>query len=238
MGGVTYQGIQVAFLALLLHQFKTIGGWSWREIGLIFGIRLAAHAVYVIPFGVVPWTELLVRTGEFDLFQLRPVNVFVQVATRRFDTMSVGDGLIGGVAVIGFSLRAPVDWTISNVLFLLAAVIAGGLVETAFQTAIASLTFTLGATTALNLFADTTVTTFGGYPLTIFGRSGVWALTFLFPMAFIAYLPATVLLGRTDQVPLPAFLIHLSPVVGIVMFFLSLILFSRMSRRYVSPSGG
>lgn len=238
IGGLTFQGLQVAFLALLLHQFDQIGGWGWHEIGLIFGIRLAAHALYVIPFGVVPWTERLVRNGEFDLFQLRPVNTFVQTATKRFQIMSLGDGLIGVVALVAFSVSAPVDWTAAKVAFLLVSVVAGGLVETAFQTAIASLSFVFTSTTGLNLFADTTITQFGGYPLSIFGRAGVWLLTFVFPMAFIAYLPATVLLGRTGEVPLPHWLIQLSPAVGVALFALSLLLFTRMSRRYVSPSVG
>lgn len=238
IGGVTFQGLQVAFLALLLHQFDLIGGWTWREIGLIFGIRLSAHALYSMPFGVLPSTDRLVRTGEFDLFQLRPVNTFVQIATKRFQIMTVGDGILGLVALVAFSVSAPVDWTLAKALFLLLSVASGGLVETAFQTAIASLAFVMTSTTGLHLFADTTVTNFGGYPLTIFGRAGVWLLTFIFPMAFIAYLPATVLLGRTADVPLPTWLIYLSPAVGVTLFALSLILFTRMSRRYVSPSIG
>lgn len=238
IGGVVFQGIQVAFLAILLNQFNLIGGWGWREIGLIFGIRLSAHALYVMPFGTIPWTERLVRTGEFDLFQLRPVNTFIQVITRRFSVMSVGDGLIGLTALVGFALQAPVFWTPGKMLFLAVSILSGGLVETAFQTAIASLAFVLTATTGLNLFADNTITSFGGYPLTIFGRVGVWLLTFILPMAFIAYLPATMLLDRTDEVPLPLWLVHLSPAVGVGLFALSLALFTRMSRRYVSPSVG
>lgn len=236
IGGVAYQGIQLAFLAILLYQFDLIGGWSWREIGLIFGIRLLAHAVYSVPFGVLPWTERLVRNGEFDLFQLRPVNTFIQTTTRRFEVGTLGDGIFGLVALVSFSVAAPVDWTFERVAFLILSVVAGGLVETAFQTAIASLAFVMTATTSLSFFVDTTITNFGGFPLTIFGRTGIWLLTFPFPMAFIAYLPATVLLGRTDEVPLPGWLIRLSPVVGVGLFALSVVLFLRMSRRYVSPN--
>lgn len=238
ISGVTFQGIQVAFLALLLNQFGEIGGWEWREVGLLLGIRLAAHAVYVVPFGMVAQAERLVRTGEFDVFMARPVNIFIQTITRRFNMSSVGDAFIGVTALLAFALAAPVMWDAPRVAYLLLAVIAGGLVEAALQTAIASMAFVFTATSSLNIFVDNTIVSLGGYPLTMFGRWAVWALTFVMPMAFIAYLPAVVLLGRAEEVPLPDVLIVGSPAIGALLFWSSVRLFVAMARRYVSPSVG
>lgn len=238
IGGVTYQGLQVAFLAILLHRFNLIGGWNFREIGLLFGIRLAAHALYVMPFNPVSSTDRMIRVGDFDRVLLRPVNIFIQVSTRRFQIMSVGDGLIGICALIVFWLYSPVHWTPLKVGYALCAVVAGGLVETAIQAFIAAIAFTTTSTSGFAIFADQMFSQFGSYPLTIFGRIGVWVLTFAFPIAFVSYLPTTVLLGRADQVPLPSAIIHLSPLLGVGLFAVSVWTFTRRSRKYVSPSGG
>jgi len=79
------------------------------------------------------------------------------------------------------------------------------------------------------------VTTFGIYPLTIFGPEGLLFLCFVFPLGFVAYLPTTALLDRVAEVPLPAWLVWASPLMGWVLFPLSLVLFHRMSRHYQSP---
>ena len=91
IGGLTYQGINVVFLALLLNGFGLIGGWGFAELGLLVGIRLAAHSFYVMPFGGLLETTQLVREGEFDLLLLRPVDRFIQIITRRFNVLTVGD---------------------------------------------------------------------------------------------------------------------------------------------------
>lgn len=111
IGGLTYQGINVVFLALLLNGFGLIGGWGFAELGLLVGIRLAAHSFYVMPFGGLLETTQLVREGDFDLLLLRPVDRFIQIITRRFNVLTVGDGLLGLAALVGFGLLAPVEWT-------------------------------------------------------------------------------------------------------------------------------
>ncbi|MFT3888794.1 MAG: ABC-2 family transporter protein [Arachnia sp.] len=235
VGGITYQGIQVVFVALLLHSFGVIGGWGFREIGLLAGMRLASHALNVVPFGALIQTSELVRSGEFDLLLLKPVNQFVQIITRRFNIMTVGDALLGFTALVGFALLAPVEWTWWRVCYLALAVIGGALVEVAIQVVIASVTFRATVVTSLHYLADTVVTTFGVYPLSIFGTPGLLALCFAFPLGFIAYLPAAALLGRAGETPLPDAVVWLSPAGGWLLLPLALLLFARLSRHYQSP---
>lgn len=235
IGGLTYQGINVVFLALLLNGFGLIGGWGFAELGLLVGIRLAAHSFYVMPFGGLLETTQLVREGELDLLLLRPVDRFIQIITRRFNVLTVGDGLLGLAALVGFGLLAPVEWTWWRLGYVVAAVVGGGLVETAVQMVIGSLAFRGGGARIMQIQADRIVTTFGIYPLTIFGPEGLLFLCFVFPLGFVAYLPTTALLDRVAEVPLPAWLVWASPLMGWVLFPLSLVLFHRMSRHYQSP---
>lgn len=129
IGGLTYQGINVVFLALLLSGFGLIGGWGFAELGLLVGIRLAAHSFYVMPFGGLLEITQLVREGDFDLLLLRPVDRFIQIITRRFNVLTVGDGLLGLAALVGFGILAPVEWTWWRLGYVVAAVVGGGLVR-------------------------------------------------------------------------------------------------------------
>ena len=172
LGGVALQGTQLLFIGVLLARFGSLAGWSFGEIGLLYAVRLAAHAVYVIPFGNLIFVDQLVHDGEFDRLLLRPAGIFLQIIAYRSRIMALGDAVLGVGALIIFGWLAPVDWTLGKVIFLLAAVIGGGLVETGIQAALSGLTFLTVSSRSLRIFADNLNTTFAGYPLTMFGRWG------------------------------------------------------------------
>ncbi|WP_281284437.1 ABC-2 family transporter protein [Nonomuraea diastatica] len=51
-------------------------------------------------------------------------------------------------------------------------------------------------TFALRVFVDDIFSTFGSYPMKIFGGVTGWLLTFVLPVACVAYVPASVVLGK------------------------------------------
>jgi len=235
IGGVALQGTQLLFIGVLLSKFSVIHGWRLNDIAFLFAMRLASHAVYVVPFGALFSIDQAIQQGDVDRYLLRPAGLYLQLITRYAPLMALGDALLGFGALAIFAPRAPVDWTPAKVVFLAVALIGGGLVESGMQTFLAGLSFRTTSTTSLRILVDDTITRFSGYPLTMFNRWGFLSLTFVFPMAFIAYLPATVLLGRTDQLPIPAWLAYVSPLGGLVVFTVGLTFFNRMIRGYNSP---
>jgi len=235
VGGVAYQGTQLLFLGVLLSKFDLIAGWGFPEIALVFAMRLTSHALYVVPFGSLYLTDQMVRDGEFDRCLLRPVNPFLQLITRQFPLMSLGDAVLGFGALLIFGWQAPVDWSAVKLGYLFAAVVGGSLVETGIQTFFCGLSFVATSTASVRIFADVSITQFSGYPLTMFGRGVFYGFCTAFPMAFIAFLPATFLLDRADDVPLPLWLTAISPVAGVAVFSIGYLFFVRMMRRYSSP---
>jgi ABC-2 type transport system permease protein len=235
LGGVALQGTQLLFIGVLLSKFDVIHGWRLNEVAFLFAMRLAAHAFYVVPFGALVMIDQAIQQGDVDRFLLRPAGVYLQVVTRYAPLMALGDTLLGFGSLAIFAAQSSVSWTPGKVAFLIAALVGGGLVEAGMQTFLAGLSFRMTSTISLRVLADDTITRFSGYPLTMFNRWGFLSLTFVFPMAFIAYLPATVLLGRTDQLPIPAWLAGISPCGGLVVFTIGLTFFNRMTRTYNSP---
>ncbi|GAA1691405.1 ABC-2 family transporter protein [Kribbella yunnanensis] len=235
MGGVAFQGTQLLFLGVLLGKFGVIAGWGFPEVAFVFAMRLASHALYVVPFGALMTTDEIVRDGEFDRVLLRPVNPFLQLVTRRFSLMALGDAMLGFGALIVFSRQAPVDWDAAKIGYLVLAVIGGSLIETGIATFFCGQSFVATSTFSLRIFADSSITQFSGYPLTMFGRTTFYAFCTVFPMAFISFLPATVLLDRTAEVPLPVWLTTASPLAGVLALALGYTFFTRMLPSYTSP---
>lgn len=235
LGSVALQGSQLLFVGVLLNRFGSLGGWSFGEIALLFAMRLCAHACCTIPFGQHAALDFIVNEGDWDRFLLRPANPFIQLITNRFNAGSLGDLVLGIAVLIAAVGVAPVDWTPLAVIFLVLAIIAGGLVEAGVAIFLSGFAFRLRSTYSLKVTVDNTFADFGVYPLTIFGQVGSYLLTFLLPLAFIAYLAATALLGRTAELWLPSWFAYSSLLAGPLIFWGGYRFFVRQSRYYSSP---
>jgi ABC-2 type transport system permease protein len=81
--------------------------------------------------------------------------------------------------------------------------------------------------------------TYGGntmtqYPMTIFPREVLKALTFVFPVAFVNWYPCLYLLGRPDPFGLPSWFAFLSPVVALLTLVVAGLAWRTGVRHYTS----
>jgi ABC-2 type transport system permease protein len=235
LGAVFYEAVSLAFVGVVIYAFGTIGGWTLVEVAFIYGIRSMGHALHGVLSGQLWAIDHVVREGEFDRFLLRPVNPLIQLMTRRFQITALGD-LVFGVVVLAITAAiAPITWSPLSIAFLIAAVIGSALTESAMMVTIGSLTFRLLASSPLLSVVDTIFVTFGPYPLSVLPRAVAYLLTFVIPLAFTAYLPAAVLLGRTDDLYVPLWLAAASPVVGWLLYLMAVKFFHQQMRNYSSP---
>lgn len=234
LGGLCYQGVGLAFIWAVLSQFGTIGGWSLPEVAFLYAIRLTAHGLWIVPFGQLISVDDVVRQGEYDRYLVRPANPLIQLFTRRIHLTALGDLLGGLLLLAATSVLAPVAWSPGAVAFLLLAVVGGAMVELSLQLGASALTFRLLSTLSLKIGIDSVFNEAGSYPLKIFGGAARFGLTFVFPLAFVAYLPSTVLLGRTGELAVPVWLAWGSPVVGGLLLTSALLFWNRQSRYYTS----
>ena len=234
-GALCYEALSLAFVGVVVHAFGTIGGWHFRDLAFIYGIRATGHAIHGLGFGQLWQTDDVVRQGEFDRYLLRPIDPLMQLMTRRFQITAVGDLVFGAVLLIITSVAAPVSWSPAYAVYLLAAVLGSAMVEAAVLLAFSALSFRLLVSGPLMTVANGVFVTFGPYPLSVLPRTVSYLLTFLLPLAFAAYFPAAVLLGRSDELFVPTWLAACSPLVGVILFAAAVAFFHRQTRHYSSP---
>lgn len=234
VGGLFYQGASLAFIWAVLDRFGTIGGWGLNEIAFLYGMRLAAHGVCMVVFNQLIFIDEVVVEGEYDRYLVRPLPPLLQLLTRRLRLTTLGD-LVGGVCLLILaSLNAPVDWSPVAVGYLCMAVLGGATVEGSLHLSASALIFKLKRTMQIQLTVDAVFSEFGNFPLKIFGPAARFGLTFLFPLAFVAYLPATMLLNRAEELAVPALLAWGAPAVGMVLLYTAYRFWLRQSRHYES----
>ena len=235
LGSVAIQGTQLAFISVLLGAFGAIAGWSVGEVAFLYGLRLTAHGVCTINFGNHRQSAVVIRNGEWDRYLLRPAGPLMQLMTRFLNPGTIGDLVLGLAILLTAANLLDMTWTLPLVLYVAAAAIGGGLVEAGMQIGLSGFDFVVGPTVRIKDMVDRVLTDFGAYPMAIFGTIGTWLLTLLLPLAFMAYLPAAVVLGHEADLVVPVWLAWLSPIAGLGVFAIGVAVFMRMSKSYASP---
>ena len=232
--GIVYQCTGFAFIWVVLARFQAIGGWTLGEVAFLYGLRLIMHALNGAITGGLYNLEWKVRQGEFDRYLVRPTPPLIQLLCERVHISIVGD-MIGGLALFAAATTlVAVNWSALALLYLVLALIGGALVELALRVFFSSLAFRFLSANAFMFLLDTVFSNFTNYPLKIFGSALEFLLTFGIPLAFMAYFPAVVLLGRTGELQVNPLFAYAAPLVGVVWLYGALHVFHHEMRHYQS----
>lgn len=232
LSGAFFQGIGIVFVWAILETFDSLGGWNFGDIALLYGLRLTAHGIYLTFFSSFFSIDDMVREGRYDRLLVRPVHPMLQLMFSEFRVTVLGD-LVGGIVILAAALSLQdIAWTPAYVILLIGAVIGGAMIDGAFQMLPASLTFRYIESWPARVIFDDVFSRFGNYPVHIFGQIAERLLTFVVPLAFVAWLPVATLLDK------PTFMPHwagwLSLPIGTIAFSLAVMVFLRASRHYQS----
>jgi ABC-2 type transport system permease protein len=232
--GLVRQGVGFALMWVILARFETIAGWTLGEVAFLYGLRLTMLALCGLATGNIWALQRMVRLGEFDRFLVRPVRPLLQLLTRRVPISAFGD-LLGGVALIAAAADLmDLAWRPLTMLYLLLALAGGALIQLAMRLLIVSFAFRALSVNAPMGIVDSLFNEFGAYPLSIFNSTFQFLLTFGIPVAFMAYFPAVVLLGRTAELQVDLLFAYGAPLAGVFWMGIALWVFEHEMRHYHS----
>ncbi len=234
LGGVIYQLTGFVVVWIIVARFAEIGGWNLSEIAFLYGMRLTWHGIFYATISQMCEIDRVLINGEYDRFLVRPMSPLAQVLTRWLRVNCFGD-LIGGVALLVVASRSvEVDWSAPAIALLLAAVVGGALIEGAVQIAMGSLSFRFLQISTLQAAVNEVFNLYGNYPYRIFPQLVQYLLTFALPIAFVAYLPASVILDKTGGLHVSTALAWGAPLIGAMLFAIALRVWNHQSRLYQS----
>jgi ABC-2 type transport system permease protein len=226
----------IVFATVLLGQFPGMSGWSSGEVLLIASMRLLSHGLYVLIFGRITWTTFFVQSGLIEVFHMRPMPVFRQVQLAYFPPNAIGDLGVAITLFAGALVRVDVDWTPARAGYLIAAVVGGMLMEASIFTVLGSVSIHAPTGLYWSTWLEDLLATVGNYPLAILPRFAADLLTFVLPLAFIAYFPAAVITGHQDSLGVPGLLAAAAPLIGLASFVASRQVWLFSLRRYKGVS--
>lgn len=232
--GVVWNLTSLVFIWVVLTRFKSMAGWSQEEVFFVYTLRLLAHACYCLLFHNIQVVSRYVRWGDFDRVLLRPLNPLLQLITWRYDPAGIGDLGLGLICFVMVSRLLELRWTPPALAFLLLVVAGGCLIELSLFLIINSLAFWITEAGRLTWLILTFSDNFALYPLNIYNAVLQFVLTFLVPVGFMSYYPATAFLNRMGDTLFSPIFAYLTPLVGLALFTLAYSFWRRGLNRYQS----
>jgi ABC-type uncharacterized transport system permease subunit len=193
--GAVWNVLQLAFLAVLFAKVPDVAGWSYHEMLLLSGLLSVAGGCNALFWDGVWSTGSMVIKGDIDYRITRPAPVVIQVGSSHIGMQSVGEVIFGSAMFfygwIGAGLGLA--WLPVGVL----ALACGGLIQSALVTAACAVNFWIKG--QMSLFAFVLIELQGNamkLPLGIFPVAVRVVSMFVLPVAFINFVPVSVLTGH------------------------------------------
>ncbi len=198
LGGISWFVLQVCGLIsalVIVDKAGPIKGWSFYEVGLLYGAMASARALCMLFFDSVWQIGYIVRYGEFDLFLTRPVSPFLQLISYRIEPAGLGNLFFSLITFIFCLLKLQLHLSVLNILALLSYLICGALIVAALFLIANCVPFWLVggqdiALLMLNFYE------FIKFPVTVFPKLIRILLTWVIPFTFVNYYPISLFLEK------------------------------------------
>ena len=223
-----------ATIRFVVEQFHTINGWSYEQLAFLYGLAVISHGISTTLFVQTWYLGRIIIQGDLDRFLLRPMNVLFQFLFMNFNVIGISDIIPGLCVFIYGCVKVHFVWTFGNTIALLVTIIGAALIRGAIFMVCGSVSFW---TKSVNDFAGFTLELFDKttmYPISMYPRLLQNFFTFILPLGWISYYPASAFLGKSSIFTLPISLPVISFFIGVMCFVCSCMIFTRGTKRYES----
>lgn len=221
------------YLALL--KFDQINGWNVNEMLFLYSILFLTYAFVVSLFADLRQFSDTIREGRFDRLLVRPRGLLLQLILNNADLIaSVGHGTLGILLFVISAGKVGIHWNFFTVLYYIAAIISGILIQGGIFIIFSALCFYFVETNSVRSLFYWNMRKFAGYPISIYHKVIQVILIYVVPFAFVNYFPAQFLLRKADMANYPEAYIYIAPVVGVVVYAAAYLFWRVSVRRYYS----
>ena len=168
---------------ILFSLKEEIGGYTIKEVVLLWGIASGIFGVAHIVFSKAFEISDLIINGKLDTFLVQPKNVFLSVITSETRISAIGDLIYGYICLFIYGI------SINNFLLYTLFLITGGIIVSAFASILGSLSFWIVRGDIISDSLTNMMLNFATYPGTIF-KDGVRILFYtVIPLGISNYIP-------------------------------------------------
>jgi viologen exporter family transport system permease protein len=234
VGQFVISGLDFVALLVMFTNVDALGGFSLAEIAFLYGGSVLCLGFADLLLGNIERLGRRIRLGTLDVMMLRPLSVYVQMCADEFALRRVGR-ITQGALVFAWSVQAlSIDWTAARIAMVPYLLVFGTAIFLAIFTIGAGVQFwTADSSEVANAF------TYGGctlaeFPMTIYPREAVKALTFVLPITFVNWYPSLFILDKPDPLSLPTLVQFAAPLAALFLSGIAFLVWRSGIRRYRS----
>ena len=195
--------LDFAVIASIFTKVDTLGGWSAAEVALLYGLSGVSFGLADTFVSAVENASTHIKAGTFDVFLLRPVSPLLHLTASEFELRRIGRVIQPFLVLVVSLALVDAEWTAAHVALVPVTIVSGTVIFGAVWVVTSAVSFwTVESQELGNAF------TYGGnlatqYPLDVLGEWIKHLFTFVVPLAFVAYVPASEMLGKSSPLGLP-----------------------------------
>ena len=217
VGQALVAAFDLVTIAVIFGRVDLLAGWSFEEVAFLYGVSTFGFGLSDLFISQVETASLHIKAGTFDQFLIRPVSPLLQLSAMEFATRRIGRSIPAAAVLVLASTNVDVSWDPPSLLLVPITVVSSAAIFGALFVITSSLAFwTVETQEIANSF------TYGGsflssYPIDVLGRWVRRFVTFVVPLASVAYLPAAWLFDKPLPFGLPALAAWSGPVVATML---------------------
>lgn len=226
----TWTMVGLGFFRMLFLRVPVISGWTFNQLTLLLGlINVIAAFVWGLMYQNMKELVRDINKGNLDIYLSKPVNSQFLVSTKEI-SFSLFPKLLTGTFLVVYSLNINSQLNFYNILLIVFSVLSAVFIAYSlyFLSVTNALLFGRLANLA-ELFPHSLDA--ASYPTSIFSPIMQLVFTFIIPFALMAFIPASIILGRINVL-----WILCLPIAALVLLFLSNRYWSFAIKHYSSAS--
>lgn len=234
VGQMLVAGLDFALIAAIFGNVDALAGWSVEQVAFLYGVSGLAFGIADLFISPVERAGMHIKAGSFDGFLIRPVGTVWQLAATEFALRRLGRSFQPLVVLAVVLATSDIAWTPAAVALVPLTVLSGTAIYGAVWVITTVPTFwVVEAAEVANSFTD------GGqrvaqYPIDVMGRWLRRFVTFVVPLASVAYLPGVWLFDKPMPFGLPRIAAWTGPLVALAMALAARAAWSFAIRHYRS----
>ena len=218
------------FVLVLFENINSLGGWNGWEVAVVFAFNSLAFGLANNLANGAWWINVVAYSGELTHLLIRPSNPLLTLLAYRVALFTAGNVISSGaVLVLAWAmLGLPVSLvSVGGVAILLCG---GVVIWSSVLVGFGSLGLWSLTPHSNLVFAGSQLSEISRYPIHVFPLAVQFIVTWIFPVAFASFVPATILLGKGS-----AIWIGIWPVIVVLAPIVSYGIWTFGLRRYEGP---
>jgi len=197
LANIVWTVSQLISIRYLFFKIPDIANWTFGDLILLLAFGQAYFYVsWIIYDNNLQQLPKKIIHGELDKMLLKPINIKFLVSFEKISIPQIVVMLTTVVPLTIYGLKFQENLTIINCLLAIIILNLGIIIFYFISLGVTALAFFIGDVESIRFFILHTPSNLNRVPLAIFPKFLQYALTFVLPLAFLAYYPTKVIKGE------------------------------------------